>query len=456
MQLTLFFPIFLLMTVVALTSVNRWAWMMGFSAFFQAASPIAIVGGGRYVGIAPVYCLMFIGLWHLYGAYYNDSTRPGQIRSQTQQTMSPQLLALFVLIGVVGAVVLPKMLQGMVLVLPPRGGLDSGFTIPLAPSSGNYIQSFYLLCVLVLFWMVRQLTLRKIVSQDCFISGMVAGIMLAVVMGYYQFAAYYLGLPWPAEIINSNAGVAQLQDQTTFGVKRISSLFLEPSTMSQHLLGGLGLIVFGLQRKVLGLFLLGVVLLSTSSTAYFGLLILSSIWLLISRYQSAGKKPTLVVLVLALFILAVCIDFIVLSGQITNRLVLGKFDSGSGQVRLNADALALQSFFQSFGLGSGLGSARASSLPATLAATVGLPGLLLFAAFIWSVLACVYQQRSDQERALFFGMMGLLVAWLMSAPDINIAFFWILAGLASSHSTSTNSEAASRPGARHQLHGVQT
>jgi hypothetical protein len=29
-------------------------------------------------------------------------------------------------------------------------------------------------------------------------------------------------------------------------------------------------------------------------------------------------------------------------------------------------------------------------------------------------------------------MLGLLIAWLMAGPDINIAFFWMLAGLASS------------------------
>jgi hypothetical protein len=379
---TLFFPFFFVMVVVAMTSARRWAWMMGFSAFFQAASPIAIAGGGRYVGIAPVYCLMFIGLWHVYGSYYNDSLeapRTGQAAVNTPSL----LLALFVLIGVTGAMFLPRLLQDMVQVLPPRGGLDSGFTVPLAPSSGNSIQSFYLVCVLVLFWMVRQVTLKKIVPPACFLSGMVAGILLAVALGYYQFAAYYLGLPWPAEIINSNPGVTQLQDQTTFGVKRISSLFLEPSIMSQHLLGGVGLLVFGLQRKVLGLLLLGVVLLSTSSTAYFGLLVFFSAWFLISRYQHASKKLTLVSLVLGLFILAVCLDFLLLSGQITHRLVLEKFDSGSGQVRLNADVLAFKTFIQSFGLGSGVGSARASSLGACLAATVGLPGLLVFAGFLW-------------------------------------------------------------------------
>ncbi|MFM2449849.1 MAG: hypothetical protein RIS44_2299 [Pseudomonadota bacterium] len=431
MQPTLFFPIFLLMTVVALTSVQRWAWMMGFSAFFQAASPIAIVGGGRYVGIAPVYCLMFIGLWHVYGSYYNGYRVANAGIKDAPRSLSPLWLTLFVLIGVTGAIFLPRLLQGMVLVLPPRGGLDSGFTVPLVPTSGNYIQSFYLLCILGLFMMVRHLTLRKVVSAECFIRGIVAGLVLAVAVGYYQFIAFYLGLPWPGEIINSNAGLGQLPDQTAFGVKRISSLFMEPSTMSQHLLGGIGVLVFGLQRKLLGLFLLGVILLSTSSLAYFGLLGLSAVWLLTSRYTQNGGKLSLTLVLVAIVGAGVSIDFALMSGQITQSMLFEKMDSGSGQARLNADALAVTSFIQSFGLGSGVGSARASSLPASLAATVGLPGLLLFAAFLWSSIASVYRQRSDQERAIFFGMVGLLIAWLLAAPDINIAFFWILAGLAS-------------------------
>ena len=184
-------------------------------------------------------------------------------------------------------------------------------------------------------------------------------------------------------------------------------------------------------------------LLSTSSTAYFGLLALLVIWLIFGHYKKGGaRKLSLVALVGVILTMAISIDFLFLSGQITNGLVLEKLDSGSGQVRLNADALALTSFLQSFGLGSGVGSARASSLPASLAATVGAPGVLLFTAFLVSLFAAVARQRSDQERAIFFGMVGLLVAWLLAAPDINIAFFWILAGLASSSPYVLNDKAA--------------
>lgn len=448
MKLTLFLPIFLAMAIYAMTGVRRWAWMIGFSAFFQAASPIVIAGGGRYVGIAPVYCLMFIGLWHVYGSYYNGSLAGRNAPARSAGTAAPLLLGLFVLIGVTGAIFLPRLLQGMVQVLPPRGGLDSGFTVPLGPSTTNYIQSFYLVCILGLFLMVRHVTVIKAVTPDCFLNGMAAGIVLVMVMGYYQFAAYYFGLPWPAEVVNSNAGVSQLQDQTTFGVKRISSLFLEPSIMSQHLLGGIGLMVFGLQRKIAGILLLGVLLLSTSSTAYFGLIALFSIWLFTGRYQSARSKVSLVAIVLALLALAIGMDFLTLSGKITNHLVLEKMDSGSGQVRLNADSLALKSFAQSFGLGTGVGSARASSFPATMAATLGLPGLLIFAAFLWSIFAAVHQQRSNQERGVLFGMVGLLIGWLLAAPDINIAFFWILAGLASSFQQPNDNKLAAQPAKR--------
>ncbi len=454
MKLTLFLPIFLAMAIYAMTGVRRWAWMIGFSAFFQAASPIVIAGGGRYVGIAPVYCLMFIGLWHVYGSYYNRGLAGRDAPARPPgSTAAPLLLGLFVLIGVTGAVFLPRLLQGMVQVLPPRAGMESGFTVPLGPSTTNYIQSFYLACILGLFLMVRHVTIKKSVPPQCFLDGIVAGTLLAVFLGYYQLAAYRFGLPWPAEVVNSNAGIAQLQDQTTFGMKRISSLFMEPSTMSQHMLAGIGVLVFGFQRKLLGLLALGVLLLSTSSMAYFGLLALSAIWLLASRYQRPGGKWSLVALVAAILALAVAVDAFFMSGQVTKGLLLEKLESGSGRARMNADALAAASFVQSFGLGSGVGSARASSLPASLAATVGLPGLLVFAAFLWSVFACVRKQRNDQERAILFGMLGLLIAWLLAAPDINIALFWILAGLASSTApppTRKDEPAPSMPPGRRQ------
>ena len=64
---TAFLPFFLVLVLISLRSANAWAACMGAVAFFQAASPILLVAGGRISGIAPAYGLMFVGLWHVYG-----------------------------------------------------------------------------------------------------------------------------------------------------------------------------------------------------------------------------------------------------------------------------------------------------------------------------------------------------------------------------------------------------
>ncbi len=407
---------------------KQWAWSLGFAAFFQGATPILIAGGGRFSGIAPTFCLMFIGFWHLYGSYLYSSLDK---KKQTISNTSTYLLFCFVLIGIAGAIILPRILQNGVDVLSPRDGLDSGLTSRLKPNGGNYIQSFYLVCIFSLFFILRRLLQDGKILKETLISGLVAGTALAVALGFYQVGGFYLNLPWPDSIINSNIGVTQLDNQTALGVKRMSSTFIEPSIMAMHFLGMFGLLFLGQQNKVLGVAVLMALLVSTSSTAYFGLIALIGIWLITS--VAAERKETfsaLVVLVVCT-LLALSADYVFLDGRLTQKLILEKFSGHSGEARLNADHLAFSALIDSFGLGTGVGSARASSLPASLAATVGIPGLIFFVAFLATILIPLVKSRSKLDRSIFLGMSGLLVGWMISAPDINFPVFWILAAIGS-------------------------
>ena len=427
MYFTAFFPFFAILVAYSFRGPNHWAFAMAVACFFQSASPVLVAAGGRVSGIAPAFVLMFVGLCYVYGALYVTEQRH---RFKMLKAPSTIWLFLFVVVGVAGALALPRLFEGAVRVLPPREGLDSGFTVPLAKSGTNYIQAFYLLCVFFLFASLRFLIEKGVVDRSSVIKGICYGAGLSVLLGTYQVLAYHSGLPWPASVLNSNIGVAQLLNQTAFGIKRMSATFLEPSQMSMHFLGAFGLIAFGLRRKVLGLWLMAALVMSTSSTAYVGLALLLLIWISLDLPTRARKVWPVAILSIVVIGIGVLIDQIYFDSAFSDALLFNKIGSASGQSRLYADELALRTLFESFGLGAGVGSARASSLPATLLATVGIPGFVCFSAVVWVVLAQANLDKTDDGRAVFFGLIGLLIGWGLSIPDLNFPLFWLLAAVA--------------------------
>lgn len=434
MYFTPFFPIFLALAIYALRSANAWAIAMGIACFFQAASPILVVGGGRVSGIAPAYALMFVGLWHVYGHLLMRRDRKSL---SWFGSGASNVLLVFSILAILGAVLLPRVFQGGVQVLPPREGLDSGLTFPLSPSGTNYIQAFYVGCILLLFTITRYLCGTGLTSAGTLVRGVALGAGVSVLLGFYQLGAHYLGLPWPGGIINSNLGLPQLIDQTALGLKRMSATFLEPSQMAAHYLGALGLVALGLRKRLLGVLILAALLISTSSTAYFGLLLLMVVWVAFDlRTRAHFVLPTLAAICVIVGF-AAFLDAQITDGRLAQALIFEKFDSGSGAARLNADFLAIQTLWQSYGFGAGVGSARASTLPATLAATTGVPGLLLFLTFAVIVVRQSLADTSDQGRAVSLALIGLLIGWTISIPDLNFPLFWLLAA-ASGHSATSS------------------
>ncbi|MBK8151397.1 MAG: hypothetical protein IPK58_25185 [Acidobacteria bacterium] len=233
MHFTAFFPFFMLFVIYAFRGPTQWAIATGIACFFQAATPILILVGGRASGLAPAYCLLFVGFWHVYGMV---RARAGASPRGFEFPAATWWLLMFTIVGVVGAVIWPRFFEGWVRVLPTRHGLDSGFVEPVRPSGTNYIQAFYLICNFLLFALFAYAFQIGAVSREAILKGVARGAVVSVLLGIYQLIAYHFSLPWPSEIINSNLGVMQLAEQTALGFKRMSATFLEPSQMAMHLL----------------------------------------------------------------------------------------------------------------------------------------------------------------------------------------------------------------------------
>lgn len=427
MYFTAFTPFFLVIFLYALRRPSNWAIATGAMAFFQGASPILIVGGGRVSGLAPAYCLIPIGLFFMikqWVAHKNKGGPSGKVPIPTW------LIGYFTFLSVGGAILLPRLFEKSVGVLASGYGLDSGFTVPLKPSGSNYIQSLYLVLNLALVIIPAALAKNNLLTRRHIIIGVMIGAISASLLGYYQLVAFFANLPWPADILNSNLGVLQMPDQKIFGFKRMSATFLEPSIMSQHFLSAVGLILLGMNKKALGVVVLIALLLSTSSSAYFGLILLIIFWSLFDIKNRLAQTIQMLVIFAIALAGAYALDIYSTGGLYTKHLIFGKLQSQSGESRLYADLLAIHSLMGTYGLGVGIGSLRSSSFIVGLAATAGIQGLILFLAFLFTLFIHLKKDTSQEARAILFGLIGCLIGWALSVPDSAIPLFWLLAGAA--------------------------
>jgi hypothetical protein len=430
--ITLFAPLFLLFAIYACLGERQWVTATLTSAFLQGASPILLAAGGRITGVQTAYALVPIGVLHV---ILDELRRARQLPVREPEygkawgvDLPDALLLATTVIGVGGAILLPRILNGVILVLPPSVGYHPE---PLHPSGRNLIQGFYMVCNLLLYLLISRSLCRGIVTGPQCIRALALGAWCAIVLGLYQVAGSFAPLPWPDAIVNSNLGVSQLYNQSVFGLRRMSSTFLEPSILAMHFVGLFALFGLGLKRWLLGSALLGCLLISTSATAYVGLIFLGCVWLASTLprmrwhafgtlFIAAGAAGAAGLLIVA------TVGFEQLPGA---HLVALKLSSHSGAVRTTADSVNVRALWDSWGLGTGVGSTRSSSFLATFAACTGLPGLACLAAFLGVLIVRGARSPLPEIRAASLGVGGLTLGWLIAVPDLTLALVWLLAGL---------------------------
>jgi hypothetical protein len=210
----------------------------------------------------------------------------------------------------------------------------------------------------------------------------------------------------------------------------MSATYLEPSILAMHFLGLFALFALGLRRWILGGAILLCLLVSTSATAYVGLVALGALWLVLQIYDLDLKRLSTwstTVAILAGVLLSCAALFDELPGY---HFIMQKLSSHSGSVRSAADLQGIRTFFESWGLGVGIGSTRSSSFLPTFAACLGMPGLIcLFGFFTTLTRACV-RSGSRETRALALGLTALGIGWSIAVPDLTVALVWLFAGIA--------------------------
>jgi len=355
--------------------------------------------------------------------------------------------------GVASAVVIPRLLAGEVeiLTIDRSSALFEVVLYPLRPVSGNITQACYAVCDLVVFLAVRELLREP------------ARLVRAVPMSGLRrrldaFAAvvnlleYYAGLPPLLPYVRT--GGYQIYDSYELGgLVRIQGTFAEASHFANFTLP---LFAFAFATwlytprrprwvGVLTVALLGLLVASTSSTAYTGLVmylglfaVLRASSILSRRLVPRVRTPALVVgslVSLAVGVALLDTDVFQRIYDYFDSVLLRKFQTSSGEDRMALNRQAWQNIVETYGLGVGLGTARASSFPFVVLSNLGALGTLLFGGFLYQV----FRARPDEggalnpvsqaaRHALVAALSGALASGFVF--DLGVAFYAFAAAAA--------------------------
>lgn len=362
-------------------------------------------------------------------------------------------LVLVVVYGVAGAFLLPRIFAGATEV-NAIGSTDYGpslLLVPLGPTSGNITQSVYLtadaLCFLTILTFASTprgfaAILRAVIAY-CITDIVFAAIDIATsatdtgfVLGFIRNADYQLHL-----------------EEVTGGMKRIVGSFTEASSFSYATVGALGfasrLWLAGRWPRLSGLLslvLIGLLVFSTSSTAYVatpGLLavLYGASALRIAR-RGTATPASFTFLAIAPVAFMVVVTAIGLSPAASatmrdflNITLFEKSTSQSGMERAQWNMTALANFRDTLGMGGGLGSIRASSFPLAVLSNLGVVGALGFGGFFASIL---WLDRGDERDSLQADIRaaartacaGLLIAATVSGALVDLGLpFYVFAAL---------------------------
>jgi hypothetical protein len=252
-----------------------------------------------------------------------------------------------------------------------------------------------------------------------------------------------------------NATYRLLDDVETVGLKRIVGSFSEASAFG---FATLGLFAFAIRLWLEGVYERAAALVaiaslialtfSTSTTAYVGaaiFLVLTVLWSL-GKMFAGRANPQTVTFVLTIPVAIGLITLVVLLNNplrlyledAINTVFVTKLSSNSGMERAAWNTQALTNFFDTYGVGGGVGSLRASSFVIAVLGSIGIAGLILYAAFLLGVLVPLGPGPAKQtrvsvalQRAARSACLALLITASLTGALVDLGLqFFALAALA--------------------------
>ena len=306
------------------------------------------------------------------------------------------VLGCLMLYAVAGSWLFPRLFAGQTTVFVVSKLRQGVVEAALEPVSGNITQAGYFVMggLTTIGLSIFLLNSKRIYDVR---SGFFIMVTLHAAMGLVDLLGKLARLGDVLKPIRT-ANYAMLTNESASSFFRIAGAFSEASAFGASSLACLAF-TYTYWRKTgavtaqwLSLLLFVLLLLSTSSTAYGGLVLLSlPVAMTLSYSFIAGRLKSDDALIMACLLAMV---FVVLAIQLYDSRILQPFvnliestvinkgSSASGQERGYWNLKSLQSFVDTSGLGVGLGSSRASSWLIAVLSQLGLIGTLALAALV--------------------------------------------------------------------------
>jgi hypothetical protein len=344
-------------------------------------------------------------------------------------------LALFLLVGTVVTMIMPKLFAGEIVITPMR---ESWLTGLLSATPQNFTQFGYVaLSVMTVFAVT--LVADEPEFTETLLKGVLIGGIVCIVTGLIDLAAASTGMEGLLKPFR-NADYAYLTTAEVAGVKRVVGFTSEASVYGPFCVDFAAAIALlrtlyseGYQRILATLVAFGLVamaLLSTSSTAYFGLAILGMVYaanwvrrgLLAPALHQRGLMWELLagigLLATLLFILIARADLFDPLLNVIQEVIFNKPLTDSFYGRSQWNIIAWETVASTWGLGVGFGSTRTSNWFAAIVSNAGLIGAACMAMFLVQTFARRPAWRTALSLELLTALkLSLLPALAMAGVD---------------------------------------
>lgn len=351
------------------------------------------------------------------------------VAARFKEDKSIFFMALFIVVVIV-TMIMPIIIDGHVMVSNMR--LNDLEEVPLRLTSQNWKNPLPVIFGMLLAYIVatKNSTLKTLLTT---LRVYVLSLSFVSLWGLLELLCFSIGVQFPYFIFNSSVhDSAQALGTTIAGgsLLRITSVTLEPSLLSQNLLLGVSILVSALMNntsiftkyadKVLLFVIVSTLLVSTSTTSYFGLLLLFVIFLTISRLTGCFKVKRVMfggVLLSVLGFIAFNLNPSI--NAYISEILFEKQDTGSTLERLLSITTAWEYFKQYPVLGLGWATVTSHDLFVCLLANSGVVGLVSFLALIFcvngnsiSLIRAHSAQPCSQDRIYVALAFGLTVSFI--------------------------------------------
>ena len=362
------------------------------AVFFSPFTATAVLNVGSGTSASGVQVSLFLGFL-LFVRFCIRVLSTGSAPFPRVGRAGLQCLSLFAAI-VVLSLVMPVWINGHLQIPSPQ--LLDPSTQPLHLKSSNVTGALYVL-IGVFFAYITVIWNGTAQMAVATLKAFLAGCSFSAFWGALEFGCKLSGIPYPAMIFNSSATGAAggYKELLTGDVFRLSSVAVEPSVFAQVLLVAVSLyipFVFGSGRlfgrrldRVLFALIAVILLMTTSSTAYVGSILVVLVTLFLLAIRGALRLRHFFIPLAGVAMVALVYAAVPLARQVVESALLSKGGGYSALERLKTISDSYQMFLKYPVLGIGWASITSHDLIVNILANCGVLGLVAFTAAMYLI-----------------------------------------------------------------------